>query len=263
MSMRVNEDIDIGEDITPPLRSLSFSLHDSFLFSHCSGCFSPLPNLPLLPTFPNNTLHVPPTLLYCSPRCSASDSSLHISSAEFHLLRSLPSTRETSDLRAALRFLHSLPAACGSLPTERIAGLLTNREKLLAGTTADDEDDPESVVRIRDGARTMAAARKMLECDEAPEPNDFVLEEAALCLVLTNAVEVQDNSGRNLGIAVYDPSFCWINHSCSPNACYRFLLSSPPPCCAQTRLRIVPCVRHVQETKVSSSRCTDSFKSFF
>jgi len=61
-------------------------------------------------------------------------------------------------------------------------------------------------------------------------PNDdAVLEEAtiALCAVLTNAVEVHDNEGRALGIAVFDPTFSWINHSCSPNACYRFILSSP------------------------------------
>ena len=44
-----------------------------------------------------------------------------------------------------------------------------------------------------------------------------------------NAVEVQDNEGRNLGIVVYDINFyfSWINHSCSPNACYRFLISPP------------------------------------
>lgn len=72
----------------------------------------------------------------------------------------------------------------------------------------------------------MAAAITMQRGVE--ESDDAVLEEAtvALCLVLTNAVEVQDNRGRTLGIAVYDPTFCWINHSCSPNACYRFVLSS-------------------------------------
>ncbi|KAI7754504.1 hypothetical protein M8C21_017966, partial [Ambrosia artemisiifolia] len=53
---------------------------------------------------------------------------------------------------------------------------------------------------------------------------NFVLEEAVLCAVLTNAVEVQDTTGRSLGIALYHSSFSWINHSCSPNASYRFLL---------------------------------------
>lgn len=74
---------------------------------------------------------------------------------------------------------------------------------------------------IREGAREVAKARGNLS-------NDVGWEEAALCLVMTNAVEVQDiKSGRILGIAVYDKDFFWINHSCSPNACYRFLLSVP------------------------------------
>lgn len=248
MEMRGREDIEMGRDITPPIPPLSYSLHDSFLLSHCSACFSPLP---LRPTFPHIPLPLPHLLSYCSPRCSTSDSPLHFSSAEFHLLRSYPSSfGESSDLRAALRFLYSLPASSGSVPNGRLAGLLTNRDKLLARTGYDEE----LVERIRDGARIMAAARKMREGHVAPEQNDFVLEEAALCLVLTNAVEVQDDSGRTLGIAVYGPSFSWINHSCSPNACYRFFLSSPPPCCSQARLRIVPGARHGLETQVSIFR---------
>ncbi|KAF5444560.1 hypothetical protein F2P56_033684 [Juglans regia] len=257
MEMRGSEDVEMGQDITPPFPPLSFSLHDSFLLSHCSACFSPLP---LRPTFPHIPLPLPPYLLsYCSPRCSSSDSPLHFSSAEFHLLRSHPSSfGESSDLRAALRFLHSLPASCRSVPNGRLAGLLTNRDKLLARTGYDEE----FVERIRDGARVMAAARKMREGYGSSEPNDFVLEEAALCLVLTNAVEVQDDSGRTLGIAVYDPSFSWINHSCSPNASYRFFLSSPPPCCAQARLRIVPCARHGLETQIESGVCSISELSY-
>ncbi|RVX13265.1 Protein SET domain group 41 [Vitis vinifera] len=47
-------------------------------------------------------------------------------------------------------------------------------------------------------------------------PGTPKLEEALLCLVLTNAVEVQVNGGSALGIAVYDWCFSWINHSCSP-----------------------------------------------
>jgi SET and MYND domain-containing protein len=49
------------------------------------------------------------------------------------------------------------------------------------------------------------------------------LEEAAICAVLTNAVEVHDSNGLALGIALYNSSFSWINHSCSPNSCYRFV----------------------------------------
>ncbi|KAK9904418.1 hypothetical protein M0R45_000782 [Rubus argutus] len=37
-------------------------------------------------------------------------------------------------------------------------------------------------------------------------PDDAVLEEAVLCLVLTNAVEVQDKTGRTLGISQHSPS---------------------------------------------------------
>ncbi|XP_062023315.1 protein SET DOMAIN GROUP 41-like [Rosa rugosa] len=228
MEMRAEEEIELGQDLTPSLPPLSFALHDSLLSSHCSSCFSPLPPLHT-PPFPNNSHHVH----YCSPRCSASDSPLHLSSAEPRLLRLLhshPSTYphgDSSDLRAALRLLHSLPATSPPAPT-RISGLLTNRPKLI------DHDDDLS---IRDGARAMFLARTMRDAQD----DDADLEEAVLCLVLTNAVEVQDNTGRTLGIAVYDSCFSWINHSCSPNACYRFLLSSPsPPQCAETPLRIVP-----------------------
>lgn len=101
--------------------------------------------------------------------------------------------------------------------------------------------DEEISARVKDGARAMAAARS-IEMEENGQ--DAVLLEAALCLVLTNAVEVHDKEGRSLGIAVYAPTdFSWINHSCSPNACYRFLISpqnttSRHP--SETRLRILP-----------------------
>lgn len=73
--------------------------------------------------------------------------------------------------------------------------------------------------------------------------NDVVWEEAALCLVMTNAVQVQDDrTGRILGIAVYGKDFSWINHSCSPNACYRFSLSEPntPSFRDEKKMRIAP-----------------------
>lgn len=91
--------------------------------------------------------------------------------------------------------------------------------------------------------------------------NDVVWEEAALCLVMTNAVEVQDDkTGRILGIAVYDKDFSWINHSCSPNACYRFSLSerNTPSFRDEKKMRIAP---HVvpdgseAETQVTSQPC--------
>lgn len=101
--------------------------------------------------------------------------------------------------------------------------------------------DEEISARVRDGAKAMAAARR-IEMDEN-EKNEDTLLEAALCLVLTNAVEVQDHEGRSLGIAVYGPNFSWINHSCSPNACYRFIISPPDnvlPFRDDSRLRILP-----------------------
>lgn len=69
----------------------------------------------------------------------------------------------------------------------------------------------------------MAAATSMRDGRPLDSHEGFLLEEAVLCAVVTNAVEVQDSVGRSVGIAVYDIPFSWINHSCSPNACYRFL----------------------------------------
>ncbi|KAJ6412495.1 hypothetical protein OIU84_005529 [Salix udensis] len=217
MEMRAGEEeIEIGEDMTPSVIPLSYALHDAFLHSHCSSCFS------LLPGTNFTRHHHAPTLLYCSSICSSS----HFSPADLHLLHSLPS----SDLRAALRLLyHYTPSSS----TNRICGLLTNREKLMA--------DEEISARVRDGAKAIEAARR-IEMDEN-EKNEDALLEAALCLVLTNAVEVQDHEGRSLGIAVYGPNFSWINHSCSPNACYRFIISPPDnvlPFRDDSRLRILP-----------------------
>ncbi|KAJ7969808.1 Protein SET DOMAIN GROUP 41 [Quillaja saponaria] len=266
MEMRAMEDIDIGQDITPPIQPLSFSLHDSLLHSHCSACFSPLPSPPnhfppLLSTF-SYTSHQVPTLFYCSHQCSFSDSSLHVSSAEYNLLRLLESHPsdisflgdDTSDLRAALRFLQSHQAAWQSGRTDRIAGLLTNRDKVMTLENSDDD----FFAKIRFGSRVIAAARKMRDGGKVVswDVNDDTVmeeEEAALCLVLTNAVEVQDNTGRTLGIAVYYPTFCWINHSCSPNGCYRFSLSSPrstPSSASEVNLRLVPSC-HAGETRES------------
>ncbi|KAG5246065.1 protein SET DOMAIN GROUP [Salix suchowensis] len=101
--------------------------------------------------------------------------------------------------------------------------------------------DEEISARVRDGAKSIEAARR-IEMDEN-EKNEDALLEAALCLVLTNAVEVQDHEGRSLGIAVYGPNFSWINHSCSPNACYRFIISPPDnvlPFRDDSSLRILP-----------------------
>ncbi|PIA44193.1 hypothetical protein AQUCO_01700067v1, partial [Aquilegia coerulea] len=160
-----------------------------FLHSHCSSCFQPLPSI-----------HTDPTpIRYCSLSSFHIDYPVHFNSGEHHLfllLQSHPTTwhtDDTSDLRTALRLLHHFNQLIGivpSLQSNRIGGLLTNRDKL-----------------------------------KQQEENDTELEEMVLCIVLTNAVEVQVNEKQGLGVAVYGPSFSWINHSCAPNACYRFSIS--------------------------------------
>ena len=70
----------------------------------------------------------------------------------------------------------------------------------------------------------MAVARAMRDGREFN--GECELEESVLCLVLTNSVEVQVGGEPSLGIAVYDWRFSWINHSCSPNACFQFALCS-------------------------------------
>ncbi|KAL1557119.1 protein SET DOMAIN GROUP 41 [Salvia divinorum] len=265
MEMRAIQEIGIGEDLTPPLRPLAAVLHDSALSSHCSACFSILPRQPLSP-FVDNSRYVStdaPTPLYCSLSCSAADSALHSSSAEHYLL-SLVSTSphslwdsSSSDLRLSLRLAHvfqNLPQECTFSPQlsflgvkneslcqdgcwERIAGLMTNRENIVFGgikkTQIEDYDYDECFKRIREGAEMMAKAR-----GKDVNLEGFALEEMVLCLVMTNAVEVQEMKGSCLGIAVYDAAFSWINHSCSPNSCYRFLVG--PANNERLPLRIAP-----------------------
>lgn len=218
MEMKCMEDIDIATDLTPTLSPLSFSLHNSHLHTHCSACFSPLPN-------PN-----PHSLFYCSPLCSAAHSSLRLSSAEHHL----PPSADSSLLRTALRLLlHHRPSSTG-----RIAGLLSNRHLLTCPNPSPSRDDLDVSDSVRDGAVSMAAAIAIQRGGR--EQGDAVLEDAtvALCAVLTNAVEVHDSQGCALGIAVFEPAFSWINHSCSPNACYRFTFKSLSS--DEAKLRIAP-----------------------
>ncbi|KAH1206797.1 Protein SET DOMAIN GROUP 41 [Glycine max] len=204
MEMRSKEEIEIGRDITATLTPLSFCLHTFYLHTHCSACFSSLP-------IPNPNPN-PYSLFYCSPPCSAALSPLHHSSAERHL----PPFAHSSDLCTALRLLLSHRPTSSS----RLAGLLSNRHVLTSLSVHDDVSE-----RISVGAGAMAEA---IAKQRGIPNDDAVLEEATIALsaVLTNAVEVHDNEGRALGIAVFDHIFSWINHSCSPNACYRFVLSS-------------------------------------
>ncbi|VFQ85097.1 unnamed protein product [Cuscuta campestris] len=225
MEMRAVEDVAIGQDLTPPIPPIAAALHDSRRSSHCSACFSLLPPAP---TFSPTTHHVPASFLrYCSPRCSSLDSPIHFSSAEFHLLRHSSAIPDTSDLCLSLRLLsrfHILGLVSendGIL--DRIGGLMTNRaELLMMPESREDSVAHEVFEKIKEGARAMAAARRMLLNSELPFAGACDLEEAVLCLVLTNAVEVQDSAGCSVGVAVYGQSFSWINHGCSPNCSYRF-----------------------------------------
>ncbi|CAK9134692.1 unnamed protein product [Ilex paraguariensis] len=118
---------------------------------------------------------------------------------------------------------------------------MSNREKLMS--ISDDEEENDSILeRITEGAKAMKVARRMrdgvvldLGCEQEEY---FAEEEVVLCVVLTNAVEVQGKNGRYIGIAVYDTNFSWINHSCSPNACFQFCM--PPWAGGESRLRIFP-----------------------
>ncbi|XVF64293.1 hypothetical protein PTKIN_Ptkin09bG0157100 [Pterospermum kingtungense] len=247
MEMRAKEDIEFGEDITPPLHPLSFSLHDSFLSTHCSSCFSPLHN--------NNNNHTHAGPLYCSPSCSSTHHPIYSSSSESFLPPKCP---YSSDLRTALRLLLSLvPSTCPHLHRFYNNGLLTNYHKLISS--------PEFAPKIRQGAMVMAAARRLQNGGgNEQQTHDFLLEQVVLSLVITNAVEVQDDNGRSLGIAVYDPSFSWINHSCSPNACYRFSVSSPNPNerVSSSTLRIGPSVSGEQSGVCSCVQYTNGNRGY-
>lgn len=256
----------IGEELTPPLPPVASSLHNSNLSSHCSACFSPLPSFSFTATFSRNPPPHHVFFYYCSAACSALDSPLHFSSAESHLLHLSPP--DSSDLRLSLRLLSlfqeddSVAVAPKHVVTEdddddddvleRIGGLMTNRERLLSTreeslrkfVQEDHEVDDDVLERIRSGAKAMAAARRMKRGgsggeEEEEEKAELVLCTAVLCLVMTNAVEVQDKSGRSIGVAVYDTTFSWINHSCSPNACYHFSTRTEDDSGA-SRLRICP-----------------------
>ena len=97
---------------------------------------------------------------------------------------------------------------------------MTNYEKFL--NLSKNEEEDEALEMIKEGARAMKLLAGKLE-------GVVGVEEAVMCLVLTNAVEVQDKDGRNVGIAVYDWRFSWINHSCSPQACFRFVTTKTIP----------------------------------
>ncbi|XP_071702263.1 protein SET DOMAIN GROUP 41 [Rutidosis leptorrhynchoides] len=217
MEMVATTEVGPGEDLIPPLVPIAYSLHDSFITSHCASCFSILPHNPFG--------SLDQSLLYCSPSCSSSHSPLHISSGSHNLS---VYKEETSDLRVALLLLLQIKRQNISFKSyDRLCGLMTNRHKLL--------DDHEISTRIKNGARAMGTA---ISITNGSLDTDSLLVEAVYCAVITNAVEIQDKIGRSVGIALYDTRFSWINHSCSPNSCYRFLMSENE--CGNQRCLITP-----------------------
>ncbi|KAI3885701.1 hypothetical protein MKX03_027891 [Papaver bracteatum] len=239
MEMRAAEDIeDIGEDLTHQIPPIAFSLSDSFLHSHCSSCFHQLNNPNKFPPLhPNNNNPIDPNsipnIFYCSQICSSLDSHTHFFSGEFHLffiIQSQPNilshTTTTTDIRTALRLLFFFENFGFLSSNGRICGLLSNLEKF--ENEGDDDEEDEILGRIKEGGRLMAMARRMRDGGfngEYKMKEDSLIEEIVLGQVLMNSVEVQGDEECYLGNAIYGPIFSWINHSCSPNACYRFLLS--------------------------------------
>nr|GEW98860.1 hypothetical protein [Tanacetum cinerariifolium] len=256
MEMVAVESIEVGEDLTPGLCPMAYSLHDSFLVTHCATCFNPLP----FPIDNNNNYNDDNDVYrYCSARCSSSHSPIHFSS---HHLSSSCYSGETSDLRVALVLLlqikrqHAFPSSSSCY--DRIIGLMTNRHKLIFPSSSAINDNDEFATKIKIGAKAIAAAASSTRTNSPVlgshnSVDDLSLTEALLCLVLTNAVEVQDSFGRLVGIALYDTSFSWINHSCSPNACYRFLPPATPD--TQRQCLITPVSSNGHEPVTYSDFC--------
>ncbi|OAY76553.1 Protein SET DOMAIN GROUP 41 [Ananas comosus] len=252
MEMRAREDTCMSHDLTPPIPPYAVSLHDRFLCSHCSSCFRALPSHAPQQCFDlkSRSNSAPPfscptcfaSVRYCSSACFASDRPLHVSSHECFLLHqshsgTCPADDDTADLRVALRLLYSLEMR-GLLPSEstdlpnRIGGLLvSDLQKVL-------EEDGEVAEKIREGGMRMSCARNSGGLHGA-----VMVEEVVLWAVITNAVEVQVSKGPALGVAVYGPWFSWFNHSCSPNACYRFELDNwceESTSCESSSFRVSP-----------------------
>ncbi|WOL11183.1 protein SET DOMAIN GROUP 41 isoform X2 [Canna indica] len=229
MEMRAREDVGLAQDLIPPVSPLAAALHGRFLAFHCTACFRPLES-PLLCAACRGATR------YCSAACFTADSSAHSASGECRLLF-LRHNRDDgdTDLRVALRFLHLFestgPVHLASLPERprRVAGLLaSDLEKVI-------EEEGEMAERIAEGAALMSLAR---DRDRSRVGGgEAVTPEEVLWAVLTNAVEVQVSEVGPLGVAVYGPGFSWFNHSCLPNACYRFELaqSSSEQGCAKPK----------------------------
>ncbi|KAK8967125.1 Protein SET DOMAIN GROUP 41 [Platanthera guangdongensis] len=235
MELRVREDTPMSHDITRRIPAIAASLHDKFFHSHCSSCFRPLSSSSssstLQPTITNPLLSCAAcssSIHYCSQDCAAADWYRHAASGECGLFILHPHSPagDTTDVRVALRLLHSFDRL-GLLPSSppsrdsprRIGGLLAT------GFIDVMDEGGELAERIEDGAALMIQARNP-RIPGACSLERASIEGEVLWAVMTNAVEVEIGELGGVGVAVYGPCFSWFNHSCSPNACYRFELSS-------------------------------------
>ncbi|XP_042471094.1 protein SET DOMAIN GROUP 41-like isoform X1 [Zingiber officinale] len=216
MEMQARKEVGLAQDLIPPLPPLAAALHRRFFSSHCAGCFRPL-------EFPFPCAGCRGVTHYCDASCCAADFPAHYSSGECHFLR-LHHEGDSSDIRAALRLLHFLESM-GSLPSPS----LPERPRRVAGLLASDldkvlEEGGELAERITEGATLMSVARDR-DRSQVTGGQEAVTTEEVLWAVITNAVEVHVNEVGALGVAVFGPGFSWFNHSCMPNACYRFELA--------------------------------------
>ncbi|CAN6241774.1 unnamed protein product [Urochloa humidicola] len=225
MEMRARESVNMSEDITEAIAPYATALHDMFLHSHCSSCFSKLPSQ--TPCVMSCMMCC--SVRYCCSECLSSDAVVHSSCGECcffveHLNRASPNyvTEGTSDLRAALRLLYVLELH-GLVSSDQI-----NRYSRIGGLSASGIDEAleeggEIAERILEGSLLMSSARKARAQTYASFLDGLKVERMALWTVITNSVEVQLDEGLAMGIAVYGPSFSWFNHSCFPNSSYRFV----------------------------------------
>jgi len=227
MEMRARESVSSSKDLTGEIAPYATALHDVFLQSHCSSCFTKL--LPQAPCVVSCTICC--SLRYCCSECFGADSAVHFSSGECcffvdHLKRASPSyvTEGTSDLRAALRLLyvlemHRLVSSDSIDKYSRIGGLSASGiEEVFEGGEVIAE-------RILEGSLLMSSARKSRAQTSFIFSDRLKLEKMALWAVIINSVEVQLSEALAMGVAVYGPSFSWFNHSCFPSASYRFVLA--------------------------------------
>ncbi|PVH35313.1 hypothetical protein PAHAL_7G148800 [Panicum hallii] len=249
MEIRARESVNMSEDLTGAIAPYATALHDVFLHSHCSSCFSKLP--PQSPSTMSCTMCC--SVRYCCSECLSSDSLVHSSSGECcffmdHLKRASPNyvTEGTSDLRATLRLLyvlemHDLVSSDSINQCSRIGGLSAS------GIEEALEEDEEIAERILEGSLLMSSCRKSRAPSYVSLPDGGKVERITLWAVITNSVEVQLSEGLAMGIAVYGPSFSWFNHSCFPNASYRFVLAPKNEDCIshQSNTCVVPASKGV------------------